>query len=144
MSKESYWTVAQTVSRMEHLVRRDIEKTNHGAFLPTYARLWSDKHGLPCAREYPLFRGYVFFLTQTDERGDYDWSGINDIHGVYKVLSDANGIAKRVDASEMLRMMIGHATGDHDEIVVPPISRRKRRRRPRPRRSKAYRASTVP
>jgi hypothetical protein len=26
----SYWAVAQTVSTMEHIVRREIEKANHG------------------------------------------------------------------------------------------------------------------
>lgn len=133
-----YWTVAQTVSRMEHLVRRDLEKTGHGAFLPTYARFWGDKHGVPCAREYPLFQGYVFFRTQHDEGGNYDWAAVNDIHGVYRVLSDANGNAKRVQDGEMMRMVYAHAAGDYNRIEVLPrapngqFKRRVRRRRPRP------------
>jgi hypothetical protein len=57
---EAYWAVAQTVTKMEHLVRRDIEKTNHGAFLPTCARFWK-VDGRQYAKERPLIGGYVFF-----------------------------------------------------------------------------------
>lgn len=130
MIEEAYWAVAQTVPRMEHLVRRDIEKTNHGAFIPTYAKHWrvDDRE---YSKEYPLLIGYVFFLTKPDE-----WAGIPDIHGVYKVLSS------RVLPDEMKRLMVGHASGEHDKIgerkftryYRPPTKKavRYRRRRPRP------------
>jgi hypothetical protein len=102
---ESYWAVAQTVTKMEHLVRRDIEKTNRGAFLPTCARS-GVVDGRPFVRERPLFGGYVFFLTDGD-----DWAGIPDIHGVYQVLTG------RVSAGEMIRAMVSHAAGDHNETM---------------------------
>lgn len=134
MTKESYWTVAQTVSKMEHLVRRDIEKANHGAFLPTCARFWKvdDRQ---YAKERPLFGGYVFFLTKPD-----DWAGIPDIHGVYRVPVNPNGKPMRVSVEEMARVMIGHAAGDHNESMPARFTKyyrplptiRKKSRKPRP------------
>ena len=95
----SYWAVAQTVSKMEHLVCRDIEKTHHGAFLPTYARFQMIDGRQHC-KERPVFTGYVFFMTAED-----DWAGIPDIHGVYRVPFNPNGSAQRVLDSEMKRMV---------------------------------------
>lgn len=126
----SYWAVAQTVSNMEHIVRREIEKTNHGAFVPTYARHWK-VDGRDYSKERPLLTGYVFFSTQGD-----DWAGIPDIHGVYNVLTS------RVQADEMKRLMIDHACGEHNVAGQPRYTRyyraptkksvRYNRRRPRP------------
>jgi hypothetical protein len=145
---KAYWTVAQTVSKMEHIVRRDIEKTNHGAFLPTYARHWN-VDGRAYAKECALFTGYVFFMTEAD-----DWAGIPDIHGVYRVPANPNGNAQRVADAEMLRMMLGHAGGEHNtrdparftKYYNPQRSeqQRRKRRRQRPRRSRAHRANTLP
>jgi hypothetical protein len=150
MTTESYWAVAQTVTKMEHIVRRDIEKTNHGAFLPTRARFWAvdDRE---YSKETPLIGGYVFFLTKPD-----DWAGIPDIHGVYRVLSavaiDHTGEAKlkpcRVSELEMARLVVSHAAGDHNLTDPPKFTKyyrkptkksaRYRRRRPRP--GKLYRS----
>jgi len=134
----SYWAVIQTVSKMEHIVRRDIEKTNHGAFLPTCARFWK-VDGRDYAKERPLFGGYVFFLTNGE-----DWAGIPDIHGVYRVLSS------RVLEGEMKRMMLNHAAGEHNETMAPRYtkyfrpdrylsSEKRKSRKPRP--SKRARSS---
>lgn len=144
-----YWTVAQTVSKMEHVVRRDIEKTNHGAFLPTYGRFWK-VDGREYARECPLFTGYVFFMTESD-----DWAGIPDIHGVYRVPANPNGKAQRVKDSEMALLVLGHAAGDHNRTDEPRYTKYynpdrnmfrhvRKRRRPRPRRSKGGRNSIEP
>ncbi len=131
---QAYWAVAQTVTTMEHLVRRDIEKTHHGAFLPTYARHWK-VDGREYSKEYPLIGGYVFFLTKPD-----DWAGIPDIHGVYRVMVVRDRDA--VTAQEMARMMMGHATGQNNRTGEPRFTRyyrpptkkaaRFRRRKPRP------------
>ena len=142
---ERYWAVAQTVSKMEHIARREIEKTNHGAFLPTYARSWKvDGHDY--RKEVPQFTGYVFFMTEAK-----DWAGIPDIHGVYRVPANPCGKAQRVKDEEMLRMFFGHVRGAHDETTAPrytryynpdraPKQKRKGNRRPRPRRSKEARS----
>lgn len=130
----SYWAVAQTVSTMEHLVRREIEKTNRGAFLPTYARSWK-VDGKQYRKEYPQFLGYVFFLTEGD-----DWAGIPDIHGVYDVLATVNRSAKKVTETEMSRMVLNHAKGIHNEVSSarftkyyrPAATKRKNSRKPRP------------
>lgn len=139
---ERYWTVAQTVSKMEHIARREIEKTNHGAFLPTYAR--SRKvDGHEYCTEIPLFTGYVFFMTEAnDARREYDWAGIPDIHGVYRVPCNPTGKAQRVTDQEMLRMFFGHIRGAHNERSAPRYTRyyspdrrstpKKSSRKPRP------------
>ena len=135
MSTESYWAVAQTVTTMEHIVRREIEKANHGAFLPTYAKHWK-VDGVQYTKEYPLIGGYVFFKTEAD-----DWAGIPDIHGVYDVLANPDRSPKRVSDDEMARLMLGHASGTHDLEGRPRYTKyfrgerpkeTKKRRRPRP------------
>jgi transcription antitermination factor NusG len=144
---KGYWAVAQTVSNMEHVVRREIEKTNRGAFVPTYGRFWK-VDGEHCAKEYPLIGGYVFFVTSPDANGDYDWSEVNDIHGVYRVLSGPDWEARRVREPEMARLVLGHLKGAHNKISEPKFTRyynpqtapkSKRVRRQRPRRSKQFR-----
>ncbi len=137
----SYWAAVQTVSKMEHLVRRDIEKTNRGAFLPTCARFWKvdDREYV---KEYPLIGGYVFFLTTGD-----DWAGIPDIHGAYRVLATPGRLPMRVSDSEMSRLVLGHAARAHDETLPPrytkyyrpPVRERKKARRRRPRPGKSVR-----
>lgn len=143
MAVESFWAIAQCVPKMEHIVRRDIEKAGHGAFLPTCARFWS-VDGKEFSKERPMFVGYVFFLTNGE-----DWAGIRDIHGVYAVPAgpafgkEDSWTPMRVRPSEMQRVMIDHASGAHNETLEPrytkyyrgkPKTKRKehRRRRPRP------------
>lgn len=134
----SYWAVAQTVSNMEHIVRREIEKMNHGAFLPTVAR-FCKVDGRDYDKERPLFGGYVFFLTDSD-----DWAGLPDIHGVYDVLVSTGldlfgrtiQVPKRVTDAEMARMVISHAAGDHNETMVPRYTKYFRGERPKPSRSR--------
>lgn len=133
-----YWAVAQTVSKMEHVVRRDIEKTDRGAFVPTCVRFWK-VDGREYAKERPVLGGYVFFLTDGD-----DWAGIPDIHGVYRVLTS------RVMDAEMARLTISHAAGEHNETMPPRYTkyyrsestRRKNSRKPR--RSKRLQNFVIP
>lgn len=151
----SYWAVAQTVSKMEHLVRRDIEKTNHGAFLPTYAKHWK-VDDRDYSKEYPVLTGYVFFKTKSD-----DWAGIPDIHGVYRVMvirtvnpATGKSLSTRdaVSETEMARLMFQHAAGDLDTTEPPRFTRyyrpqvragngqfKRKYRRPRPRPGKRLR-----
>ena len=132
MTTGSYWAVAQTVSRMEHIVRREIEKLDRGAFLPTYGRYWK-VDGRQFAKEYPLLGGYVFFLTRAD-----NYAGVPDIDGVYRVLANPDGSAKRVGDAEMARLVLGHAGGNHNRIDAAKFTKyyrpepRRKRRRPRP------------
>lgn len=133
---ERYWTVAQTVSKMEHIARREIEKTEHGAFLPTFAR-HQDVDGRMHAKECPLFTGYVFFMTDGE-----DWAGIPDMHGIYSVPANPNHRAQRVRESEMFRLVIGHAGGHYNRTEAPRYTKyyraeahpvkRKQSRKPRP------------
>lgn len=151
---QGYWAVAQTVSKMEHIVRREIEKTNHGAFLPTCVR-HRKIDGLQRSNERPMMGGYVFFFTY-----GRDFAGIADIHGVYNVLAsapdmdtpDRPGSAGRVLPSEMVRMMVDHASGKHDETLAPrytkyyrpPPSSSARRKSRKPRASKRVRNIHTP
>lgn len=129
-----FWAVAQTVSKMEHIVRRDIEKADHGAFVPTYAR-HCKVDGRLYSKECPLLTGYVFFRTRSD-----DWAGIPDIHGVYSVLRS------RVLPEEMTRIVLSSALNRHTEIAQPrytkyyrPSDRPKRKSSRKPRPSKRIR-----
>lgn len=110
-NSSGYWAAAQVVSKMEHIVRREIEKANHGAFLPTLAR-HQKIDGQQHSKERPAIGGYVFFHTSGD-----DYAGIPDIHGVYSVLTNPDGTAARVKPPEMIRMMIQHASGALDETL---------------------------
>lgn len=110
MTTGSYWAVAQTVSKMEHIVRREIEKSNHGAFVPTYAR-HAVVDGRRSTKEHPRFTGYVFFHTSGE-----DYAGIPDIHGVYNVLSSACGKASPITVDEMKRIVMSHAAGDTETL----------------------------
>lgn len=138
---EPYWAAAQTVSKMESIVRRDIEKSDRGAFLPTFARHWKVDNR-QYSKECPLLTGYVFFLTTGD-----DWDGVPDIHGVYRVLSGPAAAeqelqtAMRVSEKEMMRIVLGTALNYHTRIDPPRYTKyyrgdrhekRKTSRKPRP------------
>lgn len=137
IEEQQYWAVAQTVSKMEHVVRRDIEKTSHSAFVPTYAKR-RKVDGCDYVKEHPLFTGYVFFLTKRD-----DWAGIPDIHGVYRVLPCG------VRPAEMVRLLVEHSTNAHDRTEAarftryyrPPTKKAIRHRSRKPRPSKRLRAA---
>lgn len=146
---EQYWAACRTVPGREHIVRAEIEKTERGAFLPTFARSWISD-GKISARESVLMPGYVFF--KTDAQG---WGGVSAIDGVHDVLSystaDDRHLAKRVSDQDMLRLTLGHATGDYNRIDAPitcelPVRReRKSSRKPRcSNRIRNHRRNTVP
>lgn len=131
---QTYWAVCRTFSFRVHRVAPEIERTNHGTFLPTYARVWSSR-GKLSARERVLFPGYLFF--QTTPKG---WAAVRDVEGVHSVLAQGE-TASRVTDSEMHRMMIAHATRAYDEVSGEGLERitTKRRRGRRPRASKRAR-----
>lgn len=138
MTEESHWAVCRTFSSRVHWVRPEIEKTNHGTFLPTYARVWSSDGKLSC-RERVLMPGYLFFLTTPDT-----WGEVANTEGVYGVLAN-NGKASRVSDKEMYRLVMGHVGGWHNEVDIAGLDRQAtraaRRKRTRTRPSKRARAA---
>jgi transcription antitermination factor NusG len=134
-SNKTYWAVCRTFSNRVHRVMPEIEKTNHGTFLPTYARVWSSG-GKLSARERVLFPGYLFFQTKAD-----GWAEVSEIDGVDGVLAHGER-ASRVTDAEMVRMVISHATREHDERDTTGLERATRRKRyRRPRQSRRARAA---
>lgn len=128
-SENSYWAVCRAYSNRVCWLRPEIEKTNHGTFLPTYVRVWASD-GKLSMREKALMPGYLFFLTNED-----DWGAVKNVEGVFDVLSN-NGKASRVSDDEMHRMVMGHILGDANDINLDGLERvynprRRRSRRPR-------------
>jgi transcription antitermination factor NusG len=129
MNASPHWAVCRTFSNRVHWVRPEIEKTNHGTFLPTYVRVWASDGKLSC-RERALMPGYLFFMTEPDR-----WGEVKNVEGVFDVLSN-NGKASRVTEREINRLVLGHILGDFNDIDLrglerQPQERRKRHRRPR-------------
>lgn len=136
-TEETYWAVCRTFSFRVHRVMPEIEKTNHGTFLPTYARVWSSR-GKMSARERVLFPGYLFF--RTEPKG---WANVRDVEGVHSVLAQGER-ASRVTDAEMCRMVLDHATRKHDDTNVEGLERiasSRRRKGRRPRQSKRARVA---
>lgn len=137
MVEQQYWGACQTMPGREHLIRADIEEGGRGAFLPTLARTWV-RDGKLCATESPAVAGYVFFRTTPE-----GWGQVSNIEGVQRVLVN-DGIAMRVSNADMARMVLGHATGEHNRIDARPAAERKQRgksRKPRP--GKRLRNNTI-
>jgi transcription antitermination factor NusG len=130
MNEEPHWAVCRTFSFRVHRVRPEIEKTNHGTFLPTYARAWV-RDGELCIRERLLMPGYLFFMTEPE-----GWADVRDVEGVHSVLSN-NGRASKVLPGEMLRLVVDHATGAHNSATLDGLNRRQRTKRERARRPRA-------
>ncbi|MEY9580971.1 transcription antitermination factor NusG [Bradyrhizobium diazoefficiens] len=121
-----YWAVAQVITGREHVVRSEIENSNYGAFLATYGQS-GVRRGLRFARERPLLPGYVLFHT-----GPESWGGVAAIDGLIRVVN-SQGKASPVQDSEMIRLVLGHAGGAHNEIAhASSAAPRTRRRKPRP------------
>lgn len=131
MSDETeYWAVCRAFSNRIRWLRPEIEKTNHGTFMPTYVRVWSSD-GKLSIRERALMPGYLFFMTKPKM-----WGEVKNIEGVYEVLSN-NGKASKVTPEEMHRLVLGHILGDANEVDLAGLERqharseRKKSRRPR-------------
>jgi transcription antitermination factor NusG len=133
---DQHWAVCQAISSRVHRVRPEVEKTNHGTFLPTFARVWASD-GKLSQRERALFPGYLFFRTGRDS-----WGAVRQVDGVYRVLSNC-GKASRVTDAEMVRLVVGHATGEFNEIDLSGLERPKARRRKRTRSRPSKRARQV-
>jgi transcription antitermination factor NusG len=138
MNASPHWAVCRTFSNRVHWVRPEIEKTNHGTFLPTYVRVWASDGKLSC-RERALMPGYLFFMTEPDR-----WGEVKNVEGVFDVLSN-NGKASRVSDREMCRLVMGHLSGDFNDIDMTGLERlaekQRRRRNRRPRASKRARGA---
>lgn len=128
MTTEPHWAVCQIFSNRANRIRTEVERTNHGTFVPTYARIWHTD-GKRSSRERELFPGYLFFLTEGD-----DWGPVGEVDGVCRVIANAGKIST-VPEKEIIRLVVGHATGEWNEIEHQPKSDKRysrRRRRPRP------------
>lgn len=132
----AHWAVCRVFSSRVHIVRTEIEKTDRGTFLPTYAKVWV-ADGKLCVKERALMPGYLFFKTEPAS-----WSEVKNVYGVFDVLNN-NGQASRVTDAEMQLLVMGHVTGEHNDVSLEGLDRlrpdRKRRRRARP--SKRARAA---
>lgn len=129
---EPYWTACQIISHRGHLIRADVEKADHGTFVPTYVRVKYVK-GTKYAQELPLLPGYLIFQTEPDQ-----WSEVANIDGVLDVLADGL-VPRRITDDEMSRLTLEHAMGMHNSIqsgYQPRQRNSRRRRRPRPSRSR--------
>jgi hypothetical protein len=142
MIDEEHWAVCRTFSNRVHWVRPEIEKTNHGTFLPTYVRAWASDGKFSC-RERALMPGYLFFMTEPDR-----WGDVKNVEGVFDVLTkyDPRGrlVAGRVTEAEINRLVLGHIRGEFDDINLDGLERvrqPRRRRHRRPRASKRARAA---
>jgi transcription antitermination factor NusG len=136
---EQFWAACQAMPGLEHRIRADIEESGRGAFLATLARTWV-RDGKLCATEAPAVPGYVFFRA-TDE----DWGAVSSIEGVQRVLVN-DGLAMRVNHTDMARMVIGHATGEHNRLearIARAKAERKKSRKPRPGNRIRQRKNTV-
>ena len=126
--QKPYWAACQVFSSEGHKVRAEIEKSDRGAFLPTFVRV---KYigGKKYVQELPLLSGYLFFMTEPSK-----WGDVPEIEGVLRVLASGN-IASRVTDEEMYRLTLDHALGMHNQIqsgYQPHKRNSRRRRRPRP------------
>jgi transcription antitermination factor NusG len=140
---EQYWAACQTMPGREHVIRADIEESGRGAFLPTLARTWV-RDGKLCATEAPSVPGYVFFRVTRDDKRQEDWGVVCNIDGVHGVLVN-DGKAMRVSSADMTRMVLGHATGEHNRLEARLSTDRKRNssRKPRPGKRIRMRKNTV-
>jgi transcription antitermination factor NusG len=137
---EPYWAVCRAFSNRVHWLRPEIEKTNHGTFMPTYVRVWSSD-GKLSIREKAMMPGYLFFLTKPNL-----WGEVKNVEGVHDVLAN-NGKASKVTDAEMQRLVMGHILGEANEVDLAGLerqqyrskSKRERARRQRP--SKRARAA---
>lgn len=139
MTTEAHWAVCRTFSNRVHIVRPEIEKTNRGTFLPTYAKVWASDGKFSC-RERALMPGYLFlFLSEPSK-----WAEVKDVYGVFDVLAN-NGVAGRVRDSEMCRLVLDHITGARNDVNLDGLERQtlrqQRRIGRRPRASKRARAA---
>jgi transcription antitermination factor NusG len=136
MQVTEHWAVCQAISSRVNRVRPEVEKTNHGTFLPTFARVWASG-GKLSSRERALFPGYLFFMTDP-----HDWGAVANVDGVYRVLRHGEKAARVPDA-DMERMVLGHVLGWHNEVDLEGLEKvqveRKRRKRTRSRPSKRAR-----
>ncbi|MEH2501223.1 transcription antitermination factor NusG [Bradyrhizobium sp. AZCC 1578] len=127
-----HWAVCRAFSNRVHWLRPEIEKTNHGTFMPTYVRVWSSD-GKLSIRERALMPGYLFFMTKPKL-----WGEVKNVEGVYDVLTN-NGKASKVTPDEMQRMVLGHILGTANEVDLAGLERQRVRqnaKRDRARRSR--------
>lgn len=124
----AHWAVCRAYSSRVHIVRSEIEKTEHGTFLPTYAKVRASDGKLFC-RERPLMPGYLFFFLPDPRR----WTDVKNAYGVFDVISNNEGASKVTDL-EMHRLVIENITGAHNDVDIAGLDRQTRRqsgRRPR-------------
>lgn len=127
---EPHWAVCRAYSHRVHIVRSEIEKTDHGTFLPTYAKVKASDGKLFC-RERPLMPGYLFVYLPNPGR----WTDVKNVYGVFDMISNNGGASKVTDA-EMHILVMDHILGAQNDINLEGLERipatRRRNRKPRP------------
>jgi transcription antitermination factor NusG len=131
----AHWAVCRAYSSRVHIVRSEIEKTDHGTFLPTYAKVRASDGKLFC-RERPLMPGYLFFFLPNPK----SWTDVKNLYGVFDVISNDERASKVTDL-EMHRLVVGHITGEHNDVDISGLERAARRNGRKPRASKRARAA---
>jgi transcription antitermination factor NusG len=137
MNASPHWAVCRAYSSRVHIVRSEIEKTEHGTFLPTFAKVRASDGKLFC-RERPLMPGYLFFFLPDPGR----WTEVKNAYGVFDVISNNEGASKVTD-SEMCRMVMDHIKGTQNDIDITGLERQRRQDRGsrKPRASRRARAA---
>jgi transcription antitermination factor NusG len=137
MTTTAHWAVCRAYSSRVHIVRSEIEKTEHGTFLPTFAKVRANDGKLFC-RERPLMPGYLFFFLPDPKR----WTDVKNVYGVFDVISNNEGASKVTDR-EMHRLVMGHITGEHNDVDITGLKLETRQQRSgrKPRASKRARAA---
>lgn len=127
-----YWAAIHTHPQAEPDVRKGLEDLGFGAFLPNYANYAKVRERLAW-RYRALLPGYVLVSLSDDDGGA--WRDVEAVEGVNRVLTNADKPC-RIRPEEMHRIVVAHASGQHN--MIAPQSRgsggryTKRRRRPRP------------
>lgn len=134
-----YWIACYTDVGRERQVRGEIEAMERGAFLPTFAKIYTMK-GKRKSYERPIISRYV--LAALHGADDPAWSEINNIEDMKHGVLTNDDKPCRVACEEVSRLMIAHATGACNIIQTRASNGRfGRKRRARPRKGKKARVS---
>lgn len=125
-----YWAAIHTHPQAEPDVRKGIEDLGFGCFLPNFSE-YSVKRQRLDWRQKATLTGYVLVSLSDGQ----PWRDIEDVEGVNRVLTSAYKPC-RIQPEEMHRIVVAHASGQHNVIAPQPRGKNgryaKRRRRPRP------------
>lgn len=130
---EPIWTAAYLFPGRERRAQKGIEDLGYGTFLPTYVERQLGARGERFV-EKPLLGPYLLIsINPRSDNGYCEWSKINAIDGVGRVLA-IDGRPIRVSDREVAALFMAHALGEFNRTLVKPGHRSPPRPR-KPRRS---------